>query len=80
MEATARRAVPATPNSTSRVYWNAANGFSDERVTDLPTRFAVDVNADGAGSDFVTVAVLENVSATAGLLNELVAQGNLVLA
>ena len=40
-----RRAGPAPPNATSRIHWNAANGFSADRVTDLPTRFAVDVKA-----------------------------------
>jgi len=40
-----RRTAPAAPNSTSRIYWNSVNGFAVDRVTDLPTRFAVDVKA-----------------------------------
>ena len=40
-----RRTLPAPTNSTSRIYWSTATGFTVDRVTDLPTRFAVDVKA-----------------------------------
>jgi hypothetical protein len=46
-----RRIAPAPPNSTSRIYWNAVNGFSVDRITDLPTRFAIDVKADDLDRD-----------------------------
>jgi hypothetical protein len=39
----------------------------------------VSVNADGVGTDFIALATLSNVTMTATLLNELVANGNLVL-
>lgn len=40
----------------------------------------VSVNADGAGMDFVALTALQNVAMTSSLLNELLAQGNLVVA
>ena len=36
------------------------------------------VNADGVGTDFVAMATLQNVTMTSTLLNEMLAQGNLV--
>ncbi|HEX2828993.1 MAG TPA: type I secretion C-terminal target domain-containing protein [Burkholderiales bacterium] len=39
----------------------------------------VSVNADGAGTDFVALATLQNVAMSSSLLNDLVAQGNLAL-
>ena len=43
------------------------------------TSTTVFVNVDGVGTDFVALVTLQNVAMTAGLLNELVANGNLVL-
>ena len=43
------------------------------------TSTTVSVNADGVGNDFVAIATLTNVALTGSLLNELVANGNLVL-
>lgn len=40
-----RGTAPAPTNSASRIYWNAVNGYVADRVTDLPTRLAVDVKA-----------------------------------
>jgi len=42
------------------------------------TATTVAVNADGIGTDFVNIATLQGVVYTATLLNELVAQGNLI--
>jgi Ca2+-binding RTX toxin-like protein len=39
----------------------------------------VSVNADGAGSDFVALATLQNVAMSASLLNEMLANGNLIV-
>jgi len=38
----------------------------------------ISVNADGVGTDFVALATLSNVAMTSTLLNEMLAQGNLV--
>jgi len=43
------------------------------------TSTTVSVNADGAGTDFIAIATLQNVAMTGSLLNELVANGNLAL-
>ncbi|MGZ8196781.1 MAG: type I secretion C-terminal target domain-containing protein [Burkholderiales bacterium] len=40
----------------------------------------ISVNADGVGSDFLPLVTLQNVALTGSLLNDLVAQGNLVAA
>ncbi len=40
----------------------------------------VAVNADGIGTDFVAMATLQNVAMSSSLLNDLLAQGNLVVA
>ena len=40
----------------------------------------VAVNADGVGTDFVSVATLQNVAFTSNLLNEMMANGNLIVA
>ena len=40
----------------------------------------VAVDADGFGGDFAMLATLENVAFSAGLLNQMLAQGNLVVA
>ncbi|MGZ8268884.1 MAG: calcium-binding protein, partial [Burkholderiales bacterium] len=40
----------------------------------------ISVNADGGGSDFLPLVTLQNVALTGSLLNDLVAQGNLVAA
>ena len=39
----------------------------------------VSVNADGVGTDFVALATLQNVAMSAGLLNELLSNGNLIV-
>ena len=38
------------------------------------------VNADGIGTDFAALATLQNIAMTPGMLNEMVANGNLILA
>jgi hypothetical protein len=37
------------------------------------------VNSDGVGSDFVAIATLNGVAMTGSLLNDMVANGNLLL-
>lgn len=44
------------------------------------TTTTVSVNADGVGTDFVALTTLQNVSMSSSLLNDLLAQGNLVVA
>jgi Ca2+-binding RTX toxin-like protein len=39
----------------------------------------VSVNADGIGTDFSAIATLQNIAMTPSLLNEMVANGNLIL-
>ena len=39
----------------------------------------VSVNADGTGNDFVALATLQNVAMTNNLLNEMLANGNLLM-
>jgi hypothetical protein len=39
----------------------------------------VSVNADGTGSDFVALVTLQNVAATDNLLNDMLANGNLLM-
>lgn len=42
------------------------------------TSTTVSANANGSGSDFVALAMLQNVANSGGLLNDLLANGNLV--
>ena len=43
------------------------------------TSTTVLVNADGAGPDFVAITTLQGVANSAGLLNDLITHGNLIV-
>jgi Ca2+-binding RTX toxin-like protein len=55
----------------------SSNPASFVRLTESAGNVTVSVNADGIGSDFVALATLQGV--TGALLNDMLAQGNLVL-
>jgi Ca2+-binding RTX toxin-like protein len=60
---------PVVSNASNFVQLVASGGASTQ----------VNVNADGVGSDFVAIVVLNNVALTGTLLNDMLAQGNLYL-
>lgn len=63
--------VGYTPGSSNIANFVRLSGTSNSTVW---------VNADGVGSDFLAVATLQNVAMSSTLLNDMLAQGNLVVA
>jgi len=50
------------------------------RLAGTTSSTTVSVNADGVGTDFVALATLQNIAMSSALLNDLLANGNLVVA